>query len=113
MTDERTGRLPESAVLKYYLYKATKAVEFYRPVMYLYFLSQGLSFTQIALLEAAYNVTTVLGEVPTGYVGDRIGRRDSLLVVRSCCRCRTRTPTRRPTTRSSRSGEASVSSARP
>ncbi|WP_202932530.1 MFS transporter [Halorussus salinus] len=76
----RSGRLPESAVFKYYLYKATKAVEFYRPVMYLYFLAQGLSFTQIALLEAAYNVTTVLGEVPTGYVGDRIGRRDSLLV---------------------------------
>ncbi|MFC7081226.1 MFS transporter [Halorussus caseinilyticus] len=48
--------------------------------MYLYFLSQGLSFTQIAVLEAAYNVTTVLGEVPTGYVGDRIGRRNSLLV---------------------------------
>jgi MFS family permease len=77
---ERGGRLPESAVLKYYLYKATKAVEFYRPVMYLYFLAQGLSFTQIALLEAAYNVTTVLGEVPSGYVGDRIGRRNSLLV---------------------------------
>ncbi|WP_321111660.1 MFS transporter [Halorussus salinisoli] len=77
---EPPGRLPGSTVLKYYLYKATKAVEFYRPVMYLFFLAQGLSFTQIALLEAAYNVTTVLGEVPTGYVGDRIGRRNSLLV---------------------------------
>ncbi|MFC7068901.1 MFS transporter [Halobaculum lipolyticum] len=68
------------AVLRYYLYKATRAVELYRPVMYLYFLSVGLSFTQIALLEAAYNVTTVVAEVPTGYVGDRIGRRLSLVV---------------------------------
>lgn len=68
------------AVVKYYLFKATEAVEFYRPIMYLYFLSQGLSFTHIVVLEALYNVTTVLGEVPTGYVGDRIGRRDSLLV---------------------------------
>ncbi|WP_210424180.1 MFS transporter [Halorussus ruber] len=77
---DESRRIPTAAVLKYYAYKATKAVEFYRPVMYLYFLAQGLSFTQIALLEAAYNVTTVLGEVPTGYVGDRIGRRNSLLV---------------------------------
>jgi len=67
-------------VLAYYAYKATAAVELYRPVMYLYFLSVGLSFTQIAILEAVYNVTTVAGEVPTGYVGDRIGRRNSLLV---------------------------------
>lgn len=68
------------AVFKYYLYKATEAVEFYRPIMYLYFLSQGLSFTQIVIVEALYNSTTVFGEVPTGYVGDRIGRRNSLLV---------------------------------
>ena len=68
------------AVAKYYVYKATEAVEFYRPIMYLYFLSAGLSFTHIVVLEALYNLTTVLGEVPTGYVGDRIGRRNSLLV---------------------------------
>ncbi|MFC7046085.1 MFS transporter [Halobacteriaceae archaeon GCM10025711] len=80
MTEAVRGRLPVASVFKYYLYKATKAVEFYRPVMYLYFLSQGLSFTHIATLEALYNLTTVLGEVPTGYVGDRVGRRNSLLV---------------------------------
>ncbi len=48
--------------------------------MYLYFLSLGLDFTAIAVLEGIYNVTTVLGEIPTGYVGDRIGRRNSLLI---------------------------------
>jgi MFS family permease len=68
------------SVVLYYAYKATKASEFYRPVMYLYFLSQGLSFTDIAVLEALYNLTTVLGEIPTGYVGDRVGRRNSLLI---------------------------------
>ena len=71
--------MPPASVLKYYLYKATKAVEFYRPVMYLFFLAQGLNFTQIAMLEAIYNLTTVLGEIPTGYLGDRMGRRNSLL----------------------------------
>ncbi|WP_255171014.1 MFS transporter [Natrononativus amylolyticus] len=75
----REGLIPP-VILKYYLYKATKAVEFYRPIMYIYFLSQGLSFTQIVILEAVYNLTTLLGEIPTGYISDRVGRRPSLLI---------------------------------
>ncbi|ELZ68907.1 major facilitator superfamily MFS_1 [Haloferax prahovense DSM 18310] len=47
--------------------------------MYLFFLAQGLNFTQIAILEAIYNLTTLFGEIPTGYIGDRVGRRNSLL----------------------------------
>ncbi|MFD1513036.1 MFS transporter [Halomarina rubra] len=74
------SRPVSGAVLKYYLYKSTKAVEFYRPVMYLFFLAQGLTFTEIAVLEVLYNLTTLFGEIPTGYVGDRVGRRNSLLV---------------------------------
>lgn len=74
------GSLASGPVLKYYLYKATKAVEFYRPIMYLFFLAQGLNFTQIAILEAIYNLTTLFGEIPTGYIGDRVGRRNSLLI---------------------------------
>lgn len=76
----RSSDLPSASVLKYYLYKSTEAVEFYRPIMYLFFLAQGLNFTQIAILEAIYNLTTLLGEIPTGYIGDRVGRRNSLLI---------------------------------
>jgi len=72
--------MPSAAVARYYAYKATKAVELYRPIMYLYFASAGLSFFQITVLEAAYNVTTVLGEIPTGYLGDWLGRRNGLIV---------------------------------
>ncbi|WP_231186253.1 MFS transporter [Haladaptatus sp. DYF46] len=64
----------------YYAYKSTKAVEFYRPIMYLYFLSLGLDYTGIAILEGIYNVTTLVSEIPTGYIGDRVGRRNSLLI---------------------------------
>lgn len=72
--------MPSAAVARYYAYKATKAVELYRPIMYLYFASAGLSFFQITVLEAAYSATTVLGEIPTGYLGDRLGRRDGLVL---------------------------------
>jgi MFS family permease len=77
---DRWSGSASGSVLKYYLYKGTKAVEFYRPVMYLFFLAQGLDFTQIAILEAIYNLTTLFGEIPTGYIGDRVGRRNSLLI---------------------------------
>ena len=79
VVSQESPDLPPASVLKYYLYKSTEAVEFYRPIMYLFFLAQGLSFTQIAALEAIYNLTTLVGEIPTGYVGDRVGRRNSLL----------------------------------
>lgn len=72
--------MTSGAVVRYYAYKATKAVELYRPIMYLYFASAGLSFFQITVLEAAYNATTVLGEIPTGYLGDRLGRRNGLVL---------------------------------
>lgn len=72
--------MTSAAVVRYYAYKATKAVELYRPIMYLYFASAGLSFFQITVLEAAYNATTVLGEIPTGYLGDRLGRRNGLVL---------------------------------
>lgn len=64
----------------YYCYKATSAMTLYRPVMFLYFRAVGLSWTQVAILEAVGAVVTVVTDVPTGYVGDRIGRRNSMLV---------------------------------
>jgi MFS family permease len=80
LSQRRWWNSAPGSVLKYYLYKSTKAVEFYRPIMYLFFLAQGLTFTQIAILEALYNLTTLFGEIPTGYIGDRVGRRMSLLI---------------------------------
>ncbi|WP_247729633.1 MFS transporter [Halovivax limisalsi] len=67
-------------LLVYYGYKATTARSLYHPIMFLYFRSIGLSWGQIALLEAAGSLTTVLTEVPTGFVGDRVGRLRALVV---------------------------------
>jgi len=46
--------------------------------MFLCFRALGLSWTQVAILEAVGSLVTVATEVPTGYVGDRVGRRTSL-----------------------------------
>lgn len=67
-------------VFKYYLYRATMSRGFVIPVWILFLRSRGLSFTQIGLLEAIFFATIAVSEIPTGYIGDRIGRRNSLVL---------------------------------
>lgn len=71
---------PPSVVSKYYLYQATRTFGFFWPVFTLFLLARDLSFTQIALLNSLSAGVVVVGELPTGYVADRIGRRNSMLV---------------------------------
>jgi MFS family permease len=64
-------------VTKFYLLQATRSVGFISPVFTL-FLLRSLNFTQIGVLSALSAGLVVGGEVPTGYVGDRLGRRASI-----------------------------------
>jgi MFS family permease len=64
---------------RYYAYRATLSVGFITPVFTL-FLLRTLSFTQVGVLSAVYAFLSVVGEIPTGYVADRLGRRASLLL---------------------------------
>ena len=70
-----------SVVLKYYLYRAVGNPGFILPIYTLYLLANGLSFTEIGVIGTIQALIVVGGEIPTGYVGDRIGRRNSLLVA--------------------------------
>ncbi|NHN46172.1 MFS transporter [Halostella sp. JP-L12] len=75
------ARLSKSAVIfRYYLYRATARPGFHYPVYTLFLLWNGLSFAQIGLIATIQSVVVVTAEIPTGYVGDRIGRRNSLAV---------------------------------
>ena len=71
-----------SVVARYYLYEATDTSGFVWPIFTLFLLSRGLTFTEIATLSATMAVLVVVGEVPTGYLGDRVGRRNSLVLGR-------------------------------
>lgn len=73
-------RLPALVVAKYYAYRATTSFGFFAPVFTLFLLYRDLAYTEIALLSAQHAALTVLGEVPSGYLGDRLGRRTSLVV---------------------------------
>lgn len=73
--------LPPLFVLKYYAYRATMAVGFTAPIWYLYVLSNGVSYSQLSIVDAVWWGGLVLFEIPTGYLGDRIGRRRGLVVA--------------------------------
>lgn len=73
-------RLPPALIAKYYLYMATVTYGFFWPVFTLFMLARGLSYTQIGLLGSISAGATILGEVPTGYLGDRFGRRVTLII---------------------------------
>ncbi|MFB6354771.1 MAG: MFS transporter [Halobacteriales archaeon] len=68
-------------VLKYYLYRATGGPGFTYPIYTLFLLLNGLSFTAIGIIATVQSIIVVGGEIPTGYVGDRIGRRNSLVIA--------------------------------
>ena len=75
------SRLSKSQVIRrYYLYRATARPGFHYPVYTFFLLFNGLSFTQIGLIASIQSIVVVTSEIPTGYIGDRIGRRNSLAV---------------------------------
>ena len=78
LSDTDSGTI---VVLKYYLYRAVGGPGFIAPIYVLYLLSNGLSYAELGAIGAIQGVIVLAGEIPTGYVGDRIGRRNSLLVA--------------------------------
>ncbi|WP_049979739.1 MFS transporter [Halolamina rubra] len=68
-----------SFVLIYYLYMATLSAGFVYPITTQYQLRRGLTYGQVGVVGAVFMGTWVLAELPTGYLGDRFGRRRLLL----------------------------------
>ncbi|MFW5953196.1 MAG: MFS transporter [Candidatus Natronoplasma sp.] len=53
-------------------------MKFFEPFLYLFFLANGLSFTQIGFLISIREVSTIVMELPTGVVADLTGRRRAM-----------------------------------
>jgi MFS family permease len=53
---------------------------FFVPVVVVFFQNQGLSMTQIMVLQTAFAVAIVALEVPSGFFADRVGRKPSLFI---------------------------------
>jgi len=64
---------------RYYAYLATTAYGFYLPVGLLY-LQREFGWAVVGLTQGVFAFALLAAEIPTGYLGDRIGRRASLAV---------------------------------
>ena len=72
--------LPRAEVARFYAFRVSQSAGFSLPIYVLFFQSRGLSLAEIGAVEALFTVFVVAAETPTGYLGDRFGRRASLLV---------------------------------
>lgn len=66
-------------VRRFFLYRFFAAEGFVFPVVMLLLLDRGLTLSGMGIATGAFFAGTLLGEIPTGYIGDRIGRRNGLL----------------------------------
>lgn len=70
----------KSNIWKFYLITGL-GIRFIAPIRILYFLSFGLSFTQIGFIELAAALVIIVLEIPTGVFADIVGRKISRLIA--------------------------------
>ncbi|MFB6155672.1 MAG: MFS transporter [Haloferacaceae archaeon] len=73
--------MTERVTRRYYLHRAAMHTGFFWPVFPLFLRSRGVSFAGIGTLLAVEAAAKLVSEVPTGFVGDAVGRRNSLLLA--------------------------------
>jgi predicted MFS family arabinose efflux permease len=73
-------RRPNGLVLRYYAFKLTNASGFYLPIYFVFLQDKGFDLAFLGVLSATFSFALVAVEIPTGYLGDALGRRGSLAV---------------------------------
>jgi len=66
-------------ILKFYLYRVFSSLIFAMPIYVLFLQENGLSMTQIMILQSVYSATIMLAVVPSGILADYIGRKKVLI----------------------------------
>jgi hypothetical protein len=69
-----------SLALRYYAFRVTNSAGFFVPVAVVVLLDKGFGMQFVLLSYAVLSFASVAVEIPTGYVGDWLGRRGSLLL---------------------------------
>ena len=69
-----------SNLWKIYAYKLSSDFYLIVPILIPYYKSNGLSATQVFLVQAAYAFFVLILEIPSGYLADVLGRRTTLII---------------------------------
>lgn len=66
---------------RYYVYKVLTSMGPYLPVYVVYLLDRGYGLEFVALMQTVFSLVLLAAELPAGYLGDRIGRRWTLVAA--------------------------------
>lgn len=75
-----TSTSPRWLRRRYYAFRITNASGFYVPVAVLYLLDKGFGLGFVGVAYAVWAFAKVAAEIPSGYLGDWLGRRGSLAI---------------------------------
>ena len=78
---ETSHRALRSNIWKFYIHEALAGMFFSVPVIVIFWQSNGLSLTQVMVLQSLFSLIIVALDVPTGYLADVFGRKRSILVA--------------------------------
>lgn len=79
MLSEIRKKKLESNIWKFYLYRVFSSLTFIGPIFVLFYQENGLSMTQVMILQAIYTGTIMLMVIPAGIAADYIGRKKVLI----------------------------------
>lgn len=75
-----TKKEMNSNIWKYYAFNFLNMFTIFMPYIYYYFQELGFALGQIAILQSSMAVTLFIFEIPSGYIADKFGRRNSLIL---------------------------------
>jgi len=78
MTDTKSKL--RSNIWKYYLYEIFAGMFFSIPIIVLFWQNNGLSLTEVMVLQSIFAIIVVALEIPTGYFADIYGRKQALVL---------------------------------
>lgn len=67
-------------IQKMYLIKALRWFLLIMPIVVLFFQDNGLSMTEVLLLQSIFSVAIVLFEIPSGFFSDVMGRKNTIII---------------------------------
>jgi MFS family permease len=76
--------LLESNILKLYVIKLSKWLMLFMPIIWLFYADNGMTISDLLIIQSIYSITIAIIEIPSGYVADVLGRRNSLIIGTFC-----------------------------
>lgn len=78
LSKERKEKL-EANIWKFYLYRIFSSLVFISPIFVLFYQDNGLSITEVMILQSVYTCIIMLSVIPAGIIADFIGRKKVLI----------------------------------